>query len=245
MKYAIITGGSKGIGNGLALVFKSKGYAIRSLARSTNDDLAEGDQVFCDLSNHELAEEIFVELLNEIVANNPSEVLLINNAGTLGTVDRLEENSADSIASALSLNVTIPMALSGLFIKTLEKESFKKEIINISSGAAANPYYGWSVYCASKAAVDMFTKVTAIEQETAEHPTRVLSIYPGIVDTNMQVEIRSKNERQFANVERFVESKEQNLLATPIEAAESVYKLYSDANLKSGSITDVRVLAES
>ena len=241
MKHALITGGSKGIGNGLALKFKAEGYKIWSFARSSNENLAEENQITCDLTNLKEAEDTFSQTLAKVLAESPQEIVLINNAGTLGTVDRLENNSVDSIDTAIRLNLTVPMALTATFIKKLEGADLKKEIINISSGAAASPYYGWSTYCSSKAAVDMFTQVVAKEQETASYPVRILSIYPGIVDTNMQTEIRSRNKEQFELIEKFIESKEQDLLSSPAEAANAVYELLADSSLKSGEITDVRV----
>lgn len=241
MKHALITGGSKGIGNGLALKFKQEGYKIWSFSRSTTDNLSDEQQIICDLTNLKEAEETFTSTLTNVLNETPQEIVLINNAGTLGTVDRLENNSVASIEQAIKLNLTVPMALTALFIKKLEEVNISKQIINISSGAAVSPYYGWSTYCSSKAAVDMFTQVVAKEQESATYPVRILSIYPGIVDTNMQTEIRSKSKDQFELIDKFIESKEQNLLSSPAQAAQAVFELFTDEKLESGAITDVRV----
>ncbi len=240
MKYAIITGASKGIGEGLALTFKEKGYTIISLARSSSDNLSPEEQIACDLLNIEATEAKLKFLLTDFTSKSATEIVLINNAGTLGDVDRLENHNSATIEQAFKLNVTVPVTLSSLFIKELLNFNIQKTIINISSGAAVSPYYGWSVYCASKSAIDMFTKVTAIEQETAKYPVRVLSIYPGIVDTEMQTVIRSRNEEQFAPVDKFIESKEKGWLSSPKDAGTSVFELFNDKSLAGGSIVDVR-----
>lgn len=241
MKYCIITGGSKGIGEGIALKFKKEGYQIKSLARTKSEQLLDSEQLTVDLNNLKDTENVFRDIVKSIINENPSEVLLVNNAGTLGTVDRLENNSSASIQQAFHLNVTIPTVLSSLFIELTQELSIKKTIINISSGAAANPYYGWSVYCSSKAAIDMLTKVIAEEQQSAKYPVKALSIYPGVVDTNMQTQIRSRNGEQFAPVAKFIELKEEGLLSTPSQSAESIYKLFKDASLDNGAIVDVRI----
>ena len=66
-------------------------------------------------------------------------------------------------------------------------------IINISSGAALRPIHSWGTYCQSKAGIDMLTNII-----NEEHPEiRALSVYPGIVNTDMQLKIRSTNLEEF------------------------------------------------
>lgn len=240
MKFAIITGGSKGIGNALALKFKAEGYTIFSFSRSKSNLLTDNEQINCDLLDLNDTEKKAAELFLTLVKSNPTEIILINNAGTLGEVDRIENMSALSIAEAIQLNVTIPTLLSSLFIAHFNELETQKTILNISSGAAVNAYYGWSVYCASKSALDMLTKVIAVEQKAVTFPVKAIAIYPGVVDTAMQNEIRSKNESQFENIDRFIELKETNSLSTPQQAAESIYKIYSNKSLPNGTIIDVR-----
>lgn len=239
-KYAIITGGSKGIGNALALKLKAENFTIFSLARSKNDNLLPQEQITCDLLKTQKVEQQFNDLLKNILTQSPSEILLVNNAGTLSDIDRLENINPQNIEEAIKLNLTIPTILSSIFIKELVDTKAKKTIINISSGAATNPYYGWSVYCSTKAGIDMLTKVIATEQENAKNPVKAIAIYPGVVDTDMQTEIRSKNEQQFKNINRFIELKEQKLLSSPKDAANNIYKIYTNNSLPNGTVIDVR-----
>lgn len=241
MKYCIITGGSKGLGEGLALEYLKQSYKVFSLARTKSTNLNADNQIEIDLNDLSKLKEVFEDLLEKIIKDGPDELILINNAGTLGYVDRIENNSLKSIQESIQLNITVPTVLTSIFISKTKSFSISKAIINISSGAAVSPYFGWGVYCSSKAAIDMLTKVTAIEQESVENQVRVLSIYPGVVDTNMQAQIRSRNKDQFVNIEKFIELKEQNLLTTPSQAAEAIFELYQDPNFKSGSIADVRI----
>ncbi len=106
----------------------------------------------------------------------------------------------------------------------------KKTIINISSGAGIKAYQGWSAYCASKAAIDMLTKVTALENKDYA----VLGIRPGIVATNMQKQIRNTDKKDFIIVDRFVELYENKQLSNPLEVAQKIYKITIKNKFNSG-----------
>ena len=83
--------------------------------------------------------------------------LLINNAGTVHPVsgtDALIDGQA--IASAFNLNVTAVMLLTARFLAAVEDLPADRRVLNISSGAGRNPNAGWGVYCATKAALDMY-----------------------------------------------------------------------------------------
>ena len=90
-------------------------------------------------------------------------------------------------------------------------------IVHISSGAARRPIPGWSVYCATKAAVDQHALTVAAE---ALPGVRIGAIAPGVVDTGMQAEIRSSAE--FPGRASFVSLKETGGLLTPEESASRV-----------------------
>ena len=126
------------------------------------------------------------------------------------------------------------------FIKNFEDLSCKRQIITISSGAATKPYEGWSVYCTSKAAIDMMTKAIAAEQRELKNGLKCVAIYPGVVDTNMQTTIRSTNEKNFKNLQRFIDLKENNELYTPEFVANSIFKIDTENQLENGDIIDIR-----
>lgn len=239
MDIIIITGGSKGIGKALANKYATENYKVYSLAR-TSSGLENITNIAIDLSNLTETENTFSALLKEIVSNNVSSITLINNAGRLGKISNLENLHSNDISKTIQLNTTTPLVLSSLFIKITKQLSCKKQIINISSGAAKSPYQGWSIYCTSKAAIDMMTKAIATEQIEVENGVKCNAIYPGVVDTNMQSEIRSTNKTDFKSLQRFVDLKENNELYTPEFVAETIYKVDTENQLKSGDIVDIR-----
>ena len=74
-------------------------------------------------------------------------------------------------------------------------------MINVSSGAAANPRVGWSAYCASKAGLSILTRVLAIEELDARG-IRVYGLLPGVVDTEMQVFNRANRVNEVGDLRR-------------------------------------------
>ena len=239
MDIIIITGGSKGIGKALAKKYASENYTVFSLARSSSD-LKNTQNITVDLSNLRETETIFTTLLKKIISQEIKSITLVNNAGRLGEISNLENLEADDISKSIQLNTTTPLILSNLFIKLTKTLICKKQIINISSGAAKSPYQGWVVYCTSKAAIDMMTKAIATEQFEIKNGVKCVAIYPGVVDTNMQNKIRNCMEADFKSLQRFVDLKENNELYTPNFVAETVYNIDTKNQLQSGDIVDIR-----
>ncbi|MDB4195967.1 SDR family NAD(P)-dependent oxidoreductase [Flavobacteriales bacterium] len=240
MKSIIITGASKGLGNALALNYLSKGYSVYSISRTKADNLSEVTQIECDLSDLEGLKTAFTSLLNTMRATSPTSLTLINNAGSLGTVSHLENIDSDNIIQTVNLNYTAPLLLNSIFIKQTEDWKINRSIRTISSGAATSSIDGWSVYSSSKAAIDQMTKAMGVEQANKINPVHTLSIYPGVVDTQMQGEIRNSKSEDFSNIEKFKDMKDNNELASPQSVAQLVYKIDKDSSLDNGSVVTVR-----
>ena len=239
-KILIITGGSKGLGLGLAKEYHKNGYRVISISRSKAEKLYFEEQYQCDLSKSETIESILTEIFSHLDKNNTQQLTLVNNAGDLGTVNTLENLTPAEISYTIQVNLTAPMILSSQFIKLSKDWNCKKQILNISSGAAVNPYESWVMYCASKAGLDMMTKVVSKEQKELANGVDIISIYPGIVDTNMQKKIRNTPKKHFKAVQRFIDFFEHGELFSPEQVAEKVYHLDIKGALKNGHILDIR-----
>jgi len=239
-KIVIITGGSKGLGLGLANTYHKNGYQVISISRSKIEKLYTIDQYQCDLSKTDTIENVLKEIFSHLDKNNTTNLTLINNAGDLGTVNTLENLSPSEISYTIQVNLIAPLVLNSLFIKLSEKWNCKKQIFNISSGAAINPYESWSMYCSSKAGVDMMTKVVSKEQKDLNNGVSIVSIYPGIVDTDMQTAARNTPKENFKSVQRFIDFHEQGELLSPKEVANKIYHLDISGELKNGRILDIR-----
>lgn len=209
MNYYFITGTSSGIGKALVERLlelensKIAGYA-RSHVNFNNDNYCH--QII-DLSDEKLLNNFSFPAIKEA-----DKIVLINNAGTLGQIAHVGNLSSQDLQKSIVLNVNAPLVLSNLFVKAYQNHSAEKIIVNISSGAASFPYDGWVAYCASKAALDMITNVMNVEQKNKEKPVYVYSIAPGVVDTQMQDQIRATDKSQFSNLDKFIELKTENKL---------------------------------
>jgi benzil reductase ((S)-benzoin forming) len=241
-KIVIITGGSKGLGLGLAKEYHKNGYRVISIARSKIEKLYTVEQYQCDLSNLKEAEATITEIFTHLDKVTTTHLTLINNAGDLGTVNTLENIDPTSISYTIQVNLIAPLALNSLFIKLSKGWSCKKKIINISSGAAVNPYESWTMYCASKAGLDMMTKVVSKEQKEIKNGVKIISLYPGIIDTDMQALARNTPKENFKSVQRFIDFYEDGELSTPKQVAQKIYHLDNTGELKNGRILDIRTV---
>lgn len=97
----------------------------------------------------------------------------------------------------------------------------KTTVVNISSGAGKSAIHGWAAYCASKAAVDLMSETIHLEQ--FENPNfNIYAVAPGVVDTEMQGQIRAAEEGDFPRIEYFRDLKSNNELASPTLVAQKI-----------------------
>ena len=135
-----------------------------------------------------------------------SDLLLVNNAATIGSILPIHKKKNEEILREYNLNIISPTLLSRKFINNYAN---KRLLINISSGAANNPIPSWSTYCATKSGLDMLTKV--IHKEKHEN-LKIFSIHPGVVNTNMQEEIRKSDANFFPIKQQFIDYYNRNEL---------------------------------
>ena len=167
------------------------------------------------------------------------EVLLINNAGTIGEIKPLNLKSEEAIINEYNLNIIAPTLLCKKFLESFPTQG--KLILNISSGAANKSISSWNTYCAGKAALDMLTGVIA--EENHKNLT-VFSVHPGVVDTNMQSEIRNSDPKNFPLLSKFIDYYIQNELeSTKIVAQKLFYIIENNTQFTENvlSIRDVSI----
>lgn len=216
----IITGSSSGIGKACATFFLSKNYVVIGISRSNDVEHKNFHFIQCDLSQVEELEKLnFKNLID-----NTSELILINNAGTLGEIKHFDHLKLSHFEHLNNLNILAPQYLITLLFSSFSSAKIKA-IVNISSGAAKRPIASWGAYCASKAALDMYSETLLIEFKEKHIHTKIYSVAPGVVDTNMQNMIRSTSIQDFSEVNNFISLKSDNKLRDPKNVATMLYEL--------------------
>lgn len=213
----IITGVSRGLGKAIVEELLERNEKVIGIGRTHNFDHPNFSFIKCDLNRHEDIEKLeFPEI--------SVQVTVINNAGVLGKIKRLSDQTESDLQELLNVNVTSPILLLKL-IYSKAKDKNKFTVVNISSGAANRAIPSWAGYCASKAALNMLTETFYLEElEKGNHPT-VYAVSPGVIDTDMQVQIRNSDKIDFSSVDNFKELKSNNSLFSTKEAALKLFSL--------------------
>lgn len=237
MKIFIITGASKGIGHALSTILEAEGHKVLRIARTNPNALADLMQV--DITDENAPQRIISWLKPYL--SIATEITLINNAGMIGPIEQVGSLDPQHVASAIMLNITAPIHLTNAFTQLVQALPIKKNIINISSGAGRHVYSGWSIYCTTKAAIDQFSRAFHLEQKAQTHPIHITSLAPGVIDTDMQREIRSSKKAAFPSIECFVDLKESGNLLSPHESAAMIINYLNSPLMQSDNpIADVR-----
>lgn len=213
----IVTGVSRGLGKAIVEELLKNNEKVIGIGRTHSFNHSNFSFLECDLSRPENIEKLeFSELLEQVT--------LINNAGILGKIKRLSDQTESDFQEVLNVNVTSPLILLQQIYSSV-KDKNKFTLVNISSGAANRPIPSWAGYCASKAALNMLTETFYLEElEKGNHPT-VYAVSPGVIDTDMQVQIRNADKIDFSSVDNFKELKSNNSLFSTKEAALKLFLL--------------------
>jgi benzil reductase ((S)-benzoin forming) len=150
-----------------------------------------------DLSKTEKAMECrFIQILDA------ESIPLVNNFGMIGHVEHIGNILNLSILDIFNVNMISPAILINNFVKSYQQIACKKLVISIISGAARIAIELWSTYCAGKAALDMYSSVAQLDRDTIKplFPIKFFAVAPGILDTQMQAEIRRVSPVSFGDV---------------------------------------------
>ncbi|KRP10783.1 MAG: hypothetical protein ABR95_12790 [Sphingobacteriales bacterium BACL12 MAG-120813-bin55] len=222
----IVTGSSKGLGRALVeLLAAQTDVQVFGIARSLVADTGNYTHITADLSDSQ-------QLLNLELpkAFHAERVVLVNNAATLGEVRYTGAQDDATIVNSYVLNVAAPHVLANKVLQA-SQEVREVVIVNISSGAATSAYDGWSLYCAAKAAIQMQARVMQREAEQSGRSVRVYAIAPGVLDTDMQTQLRQSDVTDFSSKEKFMQLHQEGQLRSPALAAQKIIDIATGAFL--------------
>jgi benzil reductase ((S)-benzoin forming) len=210
-----VTGVSRGLGKAVAEKFLKEGYSVVGIGRSSDIHHVNYTFLVCDLSLQSDIDNIQFDATSE-------EVILINNAGQIGNIQRISDQKEPDFEEVMQVNTFAPMYLSW---SCLQQVKGAVKIVNISSGAATRAIPGWAAYCASKAALDRFSETIQLEEKEKGRDVKVWSVAPGVIDTAMQEKIRSASAESFSSLDTFLDLKKNDELTNPQVTADKLFRL--------------------
>ena len=171
----IVTGGSRGLGLGIARMLRDGGYRVIAIARSPTDAMRDFHFVPFDLSDTAGIAALVSGIRKEFGAIYG----LVNNAG-LGTGGVLATMPDGEIGRLVALNTVAPMVLTKYVVRSMMAQGAGR-IVNIASIVGSTGYAGLSVYSATKAALIGFTR--SLARELGPLGITVNAVAPGRLDT--------------------------------------------------------------
>lgn len=235
---------------GLAMARKllKPGNTLLCISRKTNDTLATQakmantvlEQWTQDLAAGADISARLEQWLREQAGAGFAGAVLINNAGMIPRIGPLSEADADNLAQALRVGLEAPMQLTAAFLRATANWPGPRKVLNISSGLGRKAMASQAGYCAAKAGMDHFTRCVALEEALKPNGAAVCSLAPGVVDTDMQTQLRGADASAFPDQHNFVNLKEKGQLTSPEEAAARVLAYLARPDFGSQPVADVR-----
>ncbi|RFO98206.1 short-chain dehydrogenase [Rhodoferax lacus] len=245
----ILTGASRGMGLAMAQQLLAPDALLLCISRQTNAALqqqaadrgAELLQWQADLSVPEPVAERLRDWLGALKPEELASATLINNAGVISALTPLRVADASDLARALRVGLEAPMLLSAAFLASTQSwTQVPRKVLNISSGLGRRAMASSASYCAAKAGMDHFTRCLALEEALLPHGARVCSLAPGVIDTDMQVQLRSADVTLFPDQGGFAALKDKGQLTSPTDAAQRLLAFLNRSDFGAEPVADVR-----
>lgn len=236
----ILTGASRGMGLGLAQQLLAAGHRLLCLSRNANPALVAPA---CEQWTVDLADPapVAARLVGWLAAQGqPASATLINNAGLIPAIAPVGDIAAADLARAMRVDLEAPMLLTGAFLRATAGWAAPRKVLNISSGLGRRAMASQAAYCAAKAGMDHFTRCVALEEALVPNGARVCSLAPGVIDTDMQVQLRSADSAAFPDIGNFIGMKDKGQLSTPQDAAARVLAWLARPDFGANPVADVR-----
>ena len=222
-KIAFVTGVSGGIGLALTETLLKNNFRVFGIGRKNAIEHPNYSFISLDLSDSPAVAKF------QFPDADAGSYLLINNAGVLGEVLPVGEHQPGNFLHVMTVNTISPQVLINQFTRQFYSEKKRLHVLNISSGAGKHAIDAWAAYCASKAALDLFSETVKLEMDLRDRNNFFIhSVAPGVVDTRMQAQIRSVSPEKFKASQRFHDLKNNGELVAPEYVAERLLSLIKD-----------------
>jgi len=245
----ILTGASRGMGLAMAqqlllqpahmllTLSRTPSAALKRQAAETGTTLEQWEQ---DLADGVQASVRLRTWLAALPPRGIASATLINNAGVIPRIAPLSDSEPADLGHALRVGLEAPMQLTGAFLGATDHWTVPRKVLNISSGLGRRAMASQAAYCAAKAGMDHFTRCVALDEAAKPHGAKVCSLAPGVIDTDMQVQLRGATPADFPDVQNFANLKTGGMLTSPADAAARVLAWLERADFGTNPVADVR-----
>ncbi len=247
MHLTILTGASRGLGRAIAEQRLQPGHRLLTISRTPCDLVAPAGAEHLawsqDLADSVAAAARLEAWLGTQDGATVASATIIHNAGVLSRLAPLSANGAEELARALRVDLEAPMVLTAAFLRATASWRGPRKVLLVSSGLGRFAMAGSASYCAAKAGMDHLARALALEEAALPNGAKVVSLAPGVIDTDMQVQLRSADPAEFANRQRFLDMQASGQLVSPADGARRVLAFLERADFGGNPIGDVRELA--
>lgn len=221
---AVVTGAGRGIGKATALELARAGMAVAAVARTAAEIEKTAAEIQgrggralavpADVSRWSDMQRFEAETRRRL---GPAEVVVAN-AAVVPPLGLSWELDPAAWAGNIGVNLSGAFHTVRAFLPAM-RERRRGVLIFVSTGLAVEPLPRVSAYAAGKAGLEQLVRTLALEVAEERLPIRVYGIYPGIVDTPMQAELRDQDPSHFPETRRFRQFKSHGWLRAPEEPA--------------------------
>jgi NAD(P)-dependent dehydrogenase (short-subunit alcohol dehydrogenase family) len=252
-RLVILTGASRGLGAAMAEQLLEPETTLLCMSRGSHPTLSveaarrgatliEWPQ---DLADAAAVVPALSSWLGGIDAKRLAHAVLINNAAIIPTPGATDDAELPELLSALRVGLEAAVLLTAVFLRATRTWPADRRVLHISSGLGRRAMAGSAVYCATKAGMDHHARAVALDEEHRAATgrgaaARIVSLAPGVIDTDMQRQLRGADPATFAHHETFAQLHERGQLTSPDDAARAVLAYLWRKDFCSSPVADVR-----
>lgn len=256
---AFVTGSSRGLGLGIvrALLAQPRTHVIGLARQAPSADALGTASTHYEHWTHDLAQphaaaQAMATYLHRL-AHTPRgptpppalrAISVVNNAAMLSAPGELEATSLAELSTAVRVGLEAPVLLTAAFLDTTREWPVRRRVLHVSSGLGRRAMAGSAAYCAIKAGLDHFARAQQMDQALRRdrqlNAAAVVSLAPGVVDTDMQVTLRSADAQRFPEQASFAALSEQRQLASADETGKRIVAFLERADFGQEAVADIR-----
>ena len=245
---AIVTGHSRGLGAALTDALLQRGHHVLGISRKPkaagdarpSPPGATFDEWQADLAAPAATAERLEQWLRGLDGAAFESATLINNAAMLTPPGPLDRRTPQEIADGVRVGLEAPLLLAAAFLRATRDWRGQRRVLNISSGLGRRGMAAQAIYCAVKAGLDNASRAMALDEAARPNGARIVSLASGVIDTDMQTQLRSADPDGFPDQGAFIGMKTGGQLVSPADAAARVLAYLARADFGTNPVADIR-----